>query len=419
MICNSGLLITRKLKELVTGGDFSPSKRSPPVKVVNLKPISAEPGHVYNNSVRPGPGLRVAQGRDPRPGHPSAVGYCRGVDMMDSWDACTEAFESPSLVCGTLSKAQLREEPRYTSLCRPAKTQPEFTKINGKTVRLYSSLPRATLSRLKTGHFSPSTPQEAQTASRDPLPPQPPDKLDVAANDAVAPSDLYTELPRKKKKPCMAQGCTSVHHRHDHTSSSCSTNSKSSTNDNQTKKFSTLEHSRKKPEKSKVLQKFHSLDRGWKSFISPKTSSCKNSRISLSNDIDDQINKRIPKVGTRGPELTIPSASTTRESVRVTGVQPSSDRPRQGPNPASSHTGGERLRATLRRPTLPEPDVHQPHGGKWKSKSPRERKWNTAGDDRTKEGVISEMDEEESSGGRQEGGSGAGYQCHTLPKARE
>ncbi|KAK8752179.1 hypothetical protein OTU49_012435, partial [Cherax quadricarinatus] len=350
MICNSGLLITRKLKELVTGGDFSPNKRSTPVKAVTAKPVSAEPVPVYYDDVRPG--------HDPRPGHPLG-----GRQDLDTWENLSEVFESPSLVCGSLSESQFYSEPHYSSLSRPGKTQQEYTKLNGKTVRLYSSLPRASLTR---GH---STQQfYAPTSSTLPPPPPPPPscvpaKLTLTEDSAsvryVALSDIYAELPRKKKKPCTMLSCSSVHHRHHHntayntySNTVYSTIPYSKTNSNtlysspdQDKKFRSLEFSSKKQDKSKFFQKFNSLDRSWKSFMTPRTNCKKAVETPAWNYSDSSvITESCSRKGSRGRLKQEASRDTLNTSSKSRGFQPWS---------RNNHSHAEdTVQAKSRRPTI-------------------------------------------------------------------
>ncbi|KAG7162739.1 hypothetical protein Hamer_G018262 [Homarus americanus] len=436
MICNSGLLITRKLKELVTGGDFSPSKRCPPSKAVTLKPISAEPVHVCHNGVIPG--------HDPRPGHPPGEGQCRGVEILDAWDATSEPFESPSIVCGSLGESPLYGESRFSSLSRPGKTQPEFTKINGKTVRLYSSLPRASLTRGKTPTFSAAVTQEAHTAPRHPPPPPSPApaKLSLATNHHhhqqqqqagvhyVALSDIYAELPRKKKKPCVVQTCTSVHHRHDPSSSSSSTytsthsstytttssNSTLPSNNDDDKKFNSLEFSRKKHDKSKFLQKFNSLDRGWKSFMSPRTSGNKHGLASLSRRPDGQVTHASSLKGR--PQLEVSkdnnssrsrgaakTSSSFSSSSFLSSSSPSHPHQRHTLTP-SGHTKDRHHHGKLRLPPAPEAYVHQHPGGQSRGGCPPAGKCKARDEGNTKHDVISATQkgerQQETSGGEED-----------------
>ncbi|XP_064092569.1 histone-lysine N-methyltransferase SETD2-like [Macrobrachium nipponense] len=352
MICNSGLLITRKLKELVTGGDFSPSKRpAPPVKTINLKPISAEPVHGCNDIISPGEQTRlrpigsgghydevprpnppvgsvVGGDLDPRVGHPAGWNeHQRKIQMYESWASKRggDSFENPNLVCGTLNQPRVPSNPHFSSLSRPGKSEPEFTKINGKTVRLYSSLPRPGPGRGRHTHYPPPPPltpisplASASAAASPPYnvhethqvprapPPTPSPQESSTKNQVflyeesplphspnyVALSDIYAELPRKKKKPCTSMDCTSVHHKHDLSSSSAS--QKTSSNDTESnKKFSTLDNSNSK--KNKVLQKFHSLDRGWKSLVSARSNSnsSKSSSKSSSGKDSSSSNKTL------------------------------------------------------------------------------------------------------------------------------
>ncbi|MPC55038.1 hypothetical protein E2C01_048969 [Portunus trituberculatus] len=312
MICNSGLLITRKLKELMSGGDMAPSRRPPPTKAV-LPPISAEPTRL------PAPPY------EPRSSSPPEDFFKSSVEILDSWDT----FESPAVVCASLDSTR---PSGCASLNRPSKPRAEFTKINGKTVRLYSSLPR----HKPKGLFTPQLPTtHRQHPSRDP-PARPPLEMGVASRrddsgnaNYVALSDIYAELPRKKKKPCMVDDCSSVHH---HSESephptpraahapATATVSKSSSTKSIAKKFNTLDFSRKKHERLTVFQKFSSLDRGWRSFVtSRKSNSSSSSKASPSEPPPEQEEPQAPILSVwREAEDNKKSSPSTRTKAEET-----------------------------------------------------------------------------------------------------
>ncbi|XP_042873627.1 uncharacterized protein LOC122254152 isoform X2 [Penaeus japonicus] len=423
MICNSGLLITRKLKELVTGGDFSPNKRSTPVKPINLKPISTEPvqeckdlADLYQRATQPpGPG----QGET---GH-----------APDNWNAPSSyVFENPGLVCASVSEGRDFGTARFGSLTRQGRSEPEFTKINGKTVRLYSSLPRPSLSRDRRADRQSAPPIHEPPPSIAEVPPSgPPSGPPLGSQfrhhdpglNYVALSDIYAELPRKKKKPCTSSNCSSAHHHRHHvappsaevpTHAPCHKTSKRVNDDT---KFSTIELPRKRFEKTKVFQKFHSLDRGWKSFVAPKANGKKYSESSVSltvterreiegqDDFRSELNfsedasvKYFPKRGSRSA-----SSPLDQHSLEFTTFKPGEDSKRshrrhsspagsrRHQDPADAHIPGARV----------EDWVHAQESG--------DRSLSPAGE--------GGMGEHRTARDREGSSSSGGYQCHTLPKA--
>nr|XP_045583264.1 uncharacterized protein LOC123746068 isoform X2 [Procambarus clarkii] len=479
MICNSGLLITRKLKELVTGGDLSPIKRPPAVKDVTVKPISAEPVHLCHGGVMPGVtschNSQVRHGHFPRPGHPvggrecgdgggwespslvcgslkgtpssvcgsqrqspsSVCGSQRqspssvcGSQRQSPSSVCGSQRQSPSSVCGsqrqspssvygTLRKSYLCGEAG--SLCHPdreVKSQSEYTKLNGKTVRLHSSsLPRALHTR---GGRKSHLCQQEHGALRNTPPPGVPARLVIDEDHArvhyVALSDIYAELPRKKKKPCTVLACS--HHRHDHnttyttnphttnphtsnpyttnphTNTNFSSRSPNSSTPEEKNKFNSLEFSRKKQDKSKFFQKFNSLDRGWKSFMSPKNNCNKNSESGLSRpstgrDVKASTSQRVDE----GSNAKLDASKDKVNPGRSLGCHPWSR-----PRPAKD-------RHRWRWPSASEVLVHQP---------PAPSGGQSGKNDRGKEeSVICTSQEED----KQASSGDPTYQCHTLPKA--
>ncbi|CAL4068460.1 unnamed protein product, partial [Meganyctiphanes norvegica] len=276
MICNSGILLTRKLKELVTGGDFSPTRRgviSPPLaKPQNIKPIQAEP----QSSLLSGEITTCPDGEE------NSVSNVGNNVFLQNGEVAYFSIE--------------RGQTPYASLQRVRSPDPEL-----KNGRLYASLPRSCKSVIRNGHGDhfQHTPRKA---------PSSPSLYTRSATVTfdekkyVASSDIYAELPRKKKKPCTIVACSSPHHAHspsrqfpygaesirqnidlpngevqdlknheDNHLKVCSKQQPKYPSPAASRKFSTLEISKRKPEKSsKVTRRFYSLDRGWKALVSPK-----------------------------------------------------------------------------------------------------------------------------------------------------
>lgn len=421
MICNSGLLITRKLKELVTGGDFSPNKRSTPVKPINLKPISTEPVHECKDLAD------LYQ----RASHPPGPGQSETGHAPDTWDAPSSyVFENPGLVCASVSENRDPGAPRFGSLTRQGRSEPEFTKINGKTVRLYSSLPRPSLSRDKKAERQSAPPiPEAPPALAEVPPPGPPFASQFQHHDPglnyVALSDIYAELPRKKKKPCTSSTCSSAHHHRRHaapppteapTHAPCHKNPKRGSED---MKFSTIELPRKRFEKTKVFQKFHSLDRGWKSFVGPRANAKKYSESSVSLAVTER--REVDAQDDLRSELDFSEDASVKYFPRRGNRSTSSHLDQRGLDPPTLKTGEDPRRSHRRHSS---PAGTRRHQGPADAHIPRARvkDWvhtQESGGRSASPAGENDAGERRTAGDRRGSSSSGGYQCHTLPKARE
>lgn len=265
MICNSGFLLTRKLKELVTGSgsdtqtiSSSLPKKPTSVTTLNVKPISSEPinkeinileENVFSNNSDEFAKEKIEDDSDQKSNHTNGT-ICNytSLSLSRSSKNSLSTKSTSTFWSGSLKKCQSKGSKSVSEF----RTLPKCEIGAKKTCSTTSLSAAAVVGGLGNDNRICHT-QKAGIV----------DSVASPSADDGSPTG-YNELPRKKKKPCTKQNC--------YTASSTNVMDKDvasgrSENGSVTDQCLTLEGSRKT--KPSVLQKFYSLDRRRKQSSCP------------------------------------------------------------------------------------------------------------------------------------------------------
>lgn len=257
MICNSGFLLTRKIKELVTGGAGESQqvttsalsfKKSAPVTTLNVKPISSE--SVIRGVSNNGPHNNLFKTKSEAKLVISEPFYPNNKDKLST----SFSFPNPNKIDNTVfeNKSAVRDySPR-------SKNDFSFNSDNGgycsytnynekvKNLSLESHSEHSSLPLIPNFLKSPDNSPYKSEALPPALAPLPSTEEELLCK---------RNHQRKKKKPCTNETCYSVHH-------NIAENQTHFSYDYNSLKNPTVNERKKRHNKPSVLQKFYSLDRG-------------------------------------------------------------------------------------------------------------------------------------------------------------
>ena len=322
MICNSGLLLTRKIKELVTGGgsqtsnDHSTntnasssnniSKRNIPSRSLTLKPISSEPhcsnkkDDKQNSLTKKSKPVQISRSlRNPRTVETS-VEFTNGKQNSNDSQTTTQVLKQndTKIIEHQNTITNINQNRNVTTKFETGYSaryliQDDFNSANNSTTN-YEKTESNNIVQVSNGtriyQINESSGKNLDNENNQdginfPIKNKPftmsvedlrsyfPEikntRNDVSGqcqNLSEYPlvqescfNESFGELTRKKKKPCTSINCNSVHcsHYKDASEGSISVNTESP-------KFTTMQATSKRVRKPSMLQKFYSLDRGYK-----------------------------------------------------------------------------------------------------------------------------------------------------------